>query len=219
MKLILPAKDGSVADCVLGFETAAEYDRHRAHTNCFGATIGRVANRMANAEYTIDGVQTKVEVNASDKHHLHGGAIGWHRRKWESREIFNGVEFTYLSKDGDDQYSGSIITNVRYTLNDNKLNCVFESRLVEGEWPKSSPINLTNHTYFNLGGHTSKNGILDHELQIHAYGFCPMDADSIPTKEIKSFEEVPSMDFRKEKEMQTAIKELGAANGYSESEI
>ena len=164
VKLILPAKDGSMADCVLGFDTVAEYDRHRSHTNCFGATIGRVANRMANAEYTIDGVSTKVEVNCGDRHHLHGGAIGWHRRKWESREILNGVEFSYLSEDGDDKYSGSVMTHVRYTLNDNKLSCVFESRLVEGGWPKSSPINLTNHTYFNLGGHTSKNGILDHEL-------------------------------------------------------
>ena len=161
-----------------------------------GATIGRVANRMSNSEYTIDGVLTKVEVNAGDKHHLHGGAIGWHRRHWESREIVNGVEFTYLSEDGDDKYSGTINTSIRYTLNSNKLNISFESHLVDSGWPKSSPINLTNHSYFNLNGHTAKNGILDHELEIYASGYCPMDSDSIPTKEIKSFEEVPSMDFR-----------------------
>lgn len=80
VKLLLPDKSGNIADCVLGFDTAAEYDRHRDHTNCFGATIGRVANRIGGAEFIVDAQKTKLAVNCGDQHHLHGGEIGWHRK-------------------------------------------------------------------------------------------------------------------------------------------
>ena len=157
--MLLPDKNGKIDDCVLGFDKAAEYDRHRDSTNCFGATIGRVANRIRGANFTIDAQKTTLAVNCGDEHHLHGGDTGWHRKDWESKEILNGVEFTYVSEDGDDKYPGKVINHVRYTLIENNLHVSFESRLAEGE-TKSSPINLTNHSYFNLAGHANESGVL-----------------------------------------------------------
>ena len=108
VKLMVPDKDGKVEDCVLGFNTIPEYDRDRDHNPCFGSIIGRVANRVANARFEIDGVKIELDINCGDKHHLHGGAVGWHRRMWEPQEIQNGLRLTYSSPDGDDRYPGAV---------------------------------------------------------------------------------------------------------------
>lgn len=218
VKLELPDRDGKVDDCVLGFDSVAEYDRGREHTNFFGATVGRVANRIAGSSFTIDGVSTQLDVNEGEKNHLHGGDLSWHRKHWESREILNGVEFSYLSADGDMKYPGRVRVSVRYTLNDGKLKVQFEAHLDAAE-KKSTPINLTNHSYFNLAGHTSENGILSHELEVYADHYTPTDSASIPTREAKSLDEVPSMDFRKAKQIDAALRELAAASGYSAEEM
>ena len=93
------------------------------------------------------------------------------------------MEFTYVSEDGDDKYPGKVITHVRYILIEKSLHVSFESRLADGE-TKSSPINLTNHSYFNLAGHANENGILDHELQIYADAWTPIDENSIPSGKV-----------------------------------
>ena len=217
VKLELPDREGNVADCVLGFDTVAEYDRGREHANFFGATVGRVANRIGGSSFTIDGVTTQVDANEG-ANHLHGGDLSWHRKHWESREILNGVEFSYLSTDGDQKYPGNVSAILRYTLYDNKLKAQFEARLDETE-KKSTPINLTQHSYFNLAGHTSEDGVLSHELEVYADNYTPVDATAIPTKEVKSLDQVPSMDFRKGKQIEAALRELAKANGYTPEEI
>lgn len=113
----MPDSSGAIADVVLGFDTQQEYDRGRDENPCFGSTIGRVANRIANATYQLEREdKVQLDVNCGDKHHLHGGLIGFHRRKWNAKLIENGVIFSYLSPDGDDKYPGEIYVEAVYKL-------------------------------------------------------------------------------------------------------
>ena len=102
-------------------------------------------------------------MNEGEANHLHGGNLSWHRKNWESKEILNGVEFSYNSPDGDCKYPGNILVSVRYILEHQKLKISFEARLAEGE-TRSTPVNIVNHSYFNLGGHNSKESVLSHTL-------------------------------------------------------
>ena len=215
---MLPDKDGKIEDCVLGFDTQAEYDRIRDHTNFFGATVGRVANRIAGSVFYTDSHKIEVEVNEGEKNHLHGGNKSWHRKNWESKEVYNGVEFSYNSPDGDCKYPGNVLVSVRYILEKEKLKISFEARLAEGE-TKSTPINLTNHTYFNLAGHNSTDSVLSHLLRVHADHYTPTDSACIPTRVCKSLKDEPSMDFRHETKLEDSLRMIAEAKGYSEEEI
>lgn len=162
LKLELQDKNGQVADCVLGFDTIAEYDRSREEACYFGAVVGRMGNRIGNSEFKLDGQTFKLEPNEKT-HSLHGGDVNWHRRNYEATKIFNGVEFRAVSEDGDGAYPGKVNYLVRYTLVNGRLTNHFEATMAEGE-TKSTPISMAQHAYFNLAGDSYENGILDHTL-------------------------------------------------------
>lgn len=193
---------------MLGFDTKEEYDT--TENPYFGCTVGRVANRIANASFSIDEVTTKLEGNTcGDKHHLHGGKLGFHRKEWQATQVDNGVQFQYTSPDGDQGYPGEVSIKVTYTLEaaEAETRLVFDSEatLVSGG---PTPIGLCNHTYFNLAGHSHEHGILHNELQIDADSFTLTDSESIPTRALGNLDEHPSMDFRETKKMAWALTEL-----------
>ena len=122
-----------------------------------------MANRIRDSKFTIDGVETKLDVNC-DPNHLHGGLKGFSHRYWASKQVENGVEFSLTSEDGDQKYPGAIDVTVRYTFTlndegDGGLKIEMGASLAEGE-TKSTPISLCNHSYFNLAGHDAAEGIL-----------------------------------------------------------
>jgi len=112
--ILCPDSKGEISDVVLGFDTRAEYD-HQDNPYC-GAIVGRVANRIKNAEFKADGETIQVAKNCMDKHHLHGGIRGYSHRFWDSEVVQNGVKFSLVSKDGDEGYPGGINVTVVYTL-------------------------------------------------------------------------------------------------------
>ena len=145
------------------------------------AVMGRYANRIANARFNLDGVEYKLGAN-NGKHHLHGGPRNFSKVVWTGKAIPGNrpnpsVELTYLSKDGEEGYPGNLSVKVTYTLTEsNELRIDYEATT-----DKATPVNLTNHAYFNLAGGGSA---LDHELWLAADHYTPTDADLIPTGEI-----------------------------------
>lgn len=187
--ILVPDKEGNVADVVLGFNTLEEYLKGHPY---FGALIGRYANRIAGASFTVEGKEYKLAAN-NGGNHLHGGLVGFDKRVWPAEEIRQdnevGVKLSYFSKDMEEGYPGNLQVTVAYTLTDsNELKITYEA-----EVDKPCPVNLTHHGYFNLKGEGSGD-ILDHLLTIEAGRFTPVDDELIPTGEIKSVKGTP-MDF------------------------
>ena len=188
-ELMVPDRDGKTADIVLGYENL---DKYIEATPYFGALIGRYGNRIAKGKFSLDGVEYTLAQN-NNENHLHGGAKGFDKVVWDC-EITQtddsvGLKFTYLSKDMEEGYPGNLSCIVIYTLtNNDELKIEYE-----GETDKATVINLTHHSYFNLGGHDSGD-ILEHQLMLTAGNFTPVDAGLIPTGEIKSVKDTP-MDF------------------------
>lgn len=210
--LTAPDRDGNMADIVLGFDDLDSYINEHPY---FGAIVGRVANRIAKGKFTIDGQEYSLAVN-NGPNHLHGGLVGFDKAVWDatSSETDNGpaLELTYLSPDGEEGYPGNLSCKVIYTLtNDNKLNIDYEATT-----DKATPINLTNHSYFNLAGHDAGD-ILSHEATINADNFTPTDETAIPYGEIRPVEGTP-MDFRTPTVIGTRIndddEQLKFGNGY-----
>ena len=160
VNLYTPDDKGEYKDIVLGFDTAEEY---LLNGSFFGATIGRSANRIANAKFTIDGQEYSLPVNDNDNN-LHSDFFkGFHKQLWNAKEVENGVEFTYTAADGETGYPGKLDVSVTYTVtDDNELSIHYEAVS-----DKKTVINLTNHSYFNLCGHDSGK-ILDTELMLNA---------------------------------------------------
>ncbi|TYA84387.1 aldose epimerase family protein [Seonamhaeicola marinus] len=172
--LLTPDKNNNLTDVVLGFDNL---DQYVADNPCFGATIGRFANRIRNAEFVIDSTTYIVEKNAGE-HHIHGGQE-FNKVVWEGKtftdEGKNGVIFKYHSKDGTKGFPGNLDVTVTYTLTDsNDLRIDFEANT-----DKATHINLTHHSYFNLAG-TDKL-IYDHEIKIDADNITTIDEDIVPT--------------------------------------
>lgn len=171
---------------------------------------------MGNSEFTLDGKKYKLAANEKT-HHLHGGDVNWHRRNYKAKEIKNGVEFRHTSEDGDGGYPGKVHVLIRYTLKNGTLATRYEAKLDKAE-TKSTPISIACHAYFNMAGHNSENGILSHTLQVLADGYTAVDGDWIPTKVVEKVDDHPSMDFRKPKQVEAALRELAAASGYTKKE-
>lgn len=171
--LQVPDRDGVLADVCHGYDNV---DAYLGESHYFGALIGRYGNRIANGRFTLDGVTHQLDVN-DGVNHLHGGADGFHRQLWEA-ETFEtptsvGLILTYLSIDGDQGYPGTAEVTVIYELRENnELRIAFHAVT-----DKATPMNLTNHAYFNLAG---KGDILGHELTIHADAYTPVGAGLIP---------------------------------------
>ena len=210
--LRVPDTNGQLDDVVLGFDSI---DGYLGEYPYFGAVIGRYGNRIAKGKFTLDGVEYKLATN-NGPNHLHGGLKGFDKVVWRAesfdRDNERGVVFRYSSKDGEEGYPGNLVVKVTYTLNDqNEL--IFDYRATTD---KPTPINLTQHTYFNLAG-DGKRDILGHELLLNADHFTPVDKTLIPTGDIRKVAGTP-LDFRKPTAIGARIdqedEQLGYGLGY-----
>lgn len=190
VSLTAPDRDGKQEDIVLGYDSLDDY---LADSPYFGAIIGRYGNRIGKAEFTLDGETYTLAAN-NGENHLHGGVVGFDKVLWEAAPFSmgseHGVVFTYTSPDGEEGYPGTLSAKVTYLLTaDNRVMFSYQATT-----DKATPVNLTQHSYFNLAG-PSSDSILDHEMMIAADHFTPIDAGFIPTGEIRSVEGTP-FDFR-----------------------
>jgi len=184
-----PDKKGRFADITLGFDTLAGY---LAKNFYFGALVGRYGNRIGNAKFTLDGKEYTLAKN-NGPNTLHGGLKGFDKVVWEAQSFQKsaevGVILKYTSADGEEGYPGTLHVTVAYALNDkNEFSIDYQATT-----DKATPINLTNHTYFNLAGEGS-GSILGEELMLNADRFTPVDATLIPTGKIPSVKGTP-LDF------------------------
>ena len=213
-ELHVPDKDGKLADVVLGFDTL---DGYLAGHPYFGATTGRVANRIARGKFTLEGKEYTLATN-NGPNHLHGGEKGLDKRVWSAEEAKidagSSVRFGYRSPDGEEGYPGNLDMQVTYTLTDqDELKIEYQAVT-----DKATPVNLTNHSYFNLSG-AGTGDILSHELMIVADRYTPVDATSIPTGEILAVKGTP-MDFTQPTAIGARIDQLpGEPGGYDHNYV
>ena len=172
--LVVPANAGPQR-VVLGFE---EFENYRLHSPHFGANPGRVANRIGNGRFTLDGVGYEIDKNQDGKHTLHGGAHGFSKRPWSVvTHDTRSVTLALVSDDGDMGFPGRVIATCTYVLLEPAtLHIVYTATT-----DKATPVNLAHHSYFNLDGEPD---ILDHHFSSPADFYTPTDADLIPTGEI-----------------------------------
>ncbi len=185
VSLRTPDRNGKLDDVVLGVDSVEKYAAQTAH---FGGIIGRYANRIAHGTFQLDGQTYHIPKNDGDNA-LHGGTRGFDKVVWTAKQVPDGVELTYLSKDGDQGFPGTLTTTVRYTLSGGGLRIEYSANT-----DKDTVLNLTNHSYFNLKGQ-GNGDVLGHVLKIDASRITPVDATLIPTGELKSVEGTP-FDFR-----------------------
>lgn len=198
--IIAPDKEGIMGDVALGFNSVDGYVPNNPH---FGGIVGRFANRIAKGKFTIDGQEYTLATNDAPNH-LHGGNTGFDRVVWNAEELpeQNAIKLTYLSKDGEEGYPGNLNTTVTYTLTeDNGLKIDYEATT-----DKPTPVNLTNHSYFNLSAGKNKD-ILNHVLTIHADKFTATDNTLIPTGELAPVKDTP-YDFTTPQTVGTRINNL-----------
>lgn len=181
-----PDRDGAWANVALGFADLAAYVT--GNVPFFGCVAGRYANRIAGGSFTLDGETFQLPRNAGTVT-LHGGIRGFDKRLWEAEEIADGVRLTRLSPDGEEGFPGNLTADVTYRLDDdNRLRIDYRA-----ETDRPTVINLTNHSYWNLGGEGS--GSADgHLLRLNASRYTPLDSDQIPTGELAPVHGTP-LDF------------------------
>jgi len=184
---ITPDKNGNRNNIVLGFDSLSGY-LQKPSIPYFGAIVGRYGNRIGKAQFTIDGNTYKLKAN-NGPNSLHGGEKGFDKVVWDATPSSDGspsLTLTYLSKDGEEGFPGDLKTTVKYTLTDDDELLI----QYDAETTKATPVNLTNHSYFNLTGDAS-NTILDHTVWIDADKFTPVDNTLIPTGELKAVKGTP----------------------------
>jgi aldose 1-epimerase len=212
VSLTAPDRNGKYADVVLGMDSL---DGYRSQTAFFGALIGRYGNRIGHARFSLDGKQYRLPKNDGDNT-LHGGPQGFDKRVWKAgpatRPDGEALELTYVSKDGEEGFPGTLTAKVVYTLtakNELKIDYTATS-------DKDTVINLTNHSYFNLAGQ-GEGDVLRHEVTINADSFTPVDAGLIPTGELKPVKGTP-FDFTRATAIGTRIgqndQQLKFGRGY-----
>lgn len=204
--LKIPDDKGLLDDIVLGYDTLEGYLDESPY---FGALIGRFGNRIANGSFDLDGQTYKLAVN-NGPNHLHGGLKGFDKVIWEVKETDVQSEsvkivLQYISPDGEEGYPGTLITTITYVFTENSFEIDYHATT-----DKSTVLNLTHHSYFNLSGDFNKT-ILDHEVSILADRFLPVDINQIPTGEFKEVKGTP-FDF-------TSPKLVGKEIGENDSQI
>lgn len=198
VSLKVPDRAGKVEDIVLGFDGLEAYlqELYQQENPYFGAIIGRYGNRIAGGKFTLNSKKYTLATN-NGPNHLHGGKQGFDKRVWAADPFITesgvGVKLRYRSPDGEEGYPGTLTTEVSYTLTSDNALRIDYTATTDGE----TPVNLTNHSYFNLRGNADGD-ILDHELMIKADRFVAIDKDSIPTGELASVAQTP-FDFREPK--------------------
>ena len=199
----VPDKNGNLADVVCGYDDVNSYLTNGGYQ---GAIIGRYGNRIKNSSFVLDGKEYKL-YNNEKNNHLHGGKVGFDKRIWDAKtwviENTMYLEFTYLSRDGEEGYPGNLLVKVLYSFDDNNVFTINYKATTD----KKTVLNLTNHAYFNLGGYNSGT-IEGHTLWLDANQVSCVDSELIPTGEAISVENTP-FDFRKEK---LIGKEINADN-------
>ena len=173
-----PDRNGKVADVLLGYDDAKDYAEH---PNYFGVTVGRVANRIGGGKFTLDGKSYQLPLN--DKvNSLHGGKVGFDKQPWRIVAVKDGsVTMALTSPDGDQGYPGKLDVTITYTLGDDgALTIAFGAKT-----DKPTVVNMTNHAIFNLAGEGSPMGALGHRLTIPAKAITPVDANLVPTGELR----------------------------------
>ena len=203
-KIIVPDKDGKLADVVIGYDKLEDY---LGDGPCAGKCPGRYANRIAEGSLEIDGKIYSLPIN-NGPNHLHGGPEGFQNKIWESRKDGDAVEFMYFSEDGEMGYPGNLKVVARYEWSEhNELRLTFTAQC-----DAPTVVNLTNHSYFNLDGHDS-GSVLDHTLKLNASLYLPTDETLIPLGEPDPVAGTP-MDFLKPKKLGQDIKEDFPALNY-----
>lgn len=210
-------------DIVAGYKDAKTF-HDTGNPPYFNAIVGRVANRIKEGKFSLtdddddDENGYSIFVN-NEPNSLHGGKIGFSHKVWDAQLINDGsaIEFSLLSPDGDQGFPGSIIITATYSLRPSFsssgviLQLDMNARLIlpeeKEENEKETPINLANHSYFNLGD--SKNGILDHRLKLESDSYTPVDETMIPTRQVQSLDSDIVMDFREERTLRDALDEYG----------
>ena len=188
--LEVPDKDGRFTNITANCASLADYE---TKSPCFGALLGRYANRIARGRFMLEGRPVSVSLNASPNH-IHGGFRGFHKRVWQAEPIQNqdlvGLKLTYTSRDGEEGYPGTVVCTVLYELN-NKNEWTMD---YSAQTDKATVINLSNHAYWNLAGAQSGT-VLDQVLTVNADRYLLADDELIPTGEIVPVEGTP-VDFR-----------------------
>jgi aldose 1-epimerase len=207
--LEVPDRGGRVRNVTLGF---GSLDKYRSRRVFFGATIGRFANRIARGAFSLDGVTYQLPIN-NPPNSLHGGTFGFDTWPWNVRETTeSSITFARLSPDGEEGYPGNLSVDVSYSLHGDSLRIDYSAST-----DAATPINLTNHAYFNLAGEDAPTDITGHVLWLNASHYTPVDASLIPTGTLEPVESTP-FDFRQPTPIGERIDavhpQLEAGGGY-----
>lgn len=205
--LRMPDREGRLASVIR--ETVFSAENLARGFPQSGAIIGRFANRIAHGRFTLDGKQYQVTTNLG-RHHLHGGQVGFDKVIWQAEPLEEArepaVRLTYVSRDGEEGYPGNLTVNVTYTLTaDQALRIEYRASS-----DKPTPVNLTNHAYFNLAG---SGDVVDHVLTVFAERYTAVDASLIPTGELKSVIGTP-LDFLQPKRIGSRVGEFAGPKRY-----
>ena len=198
-------KAGTQSNIVLGFDNLQSY---KDKSPLYGAVVGRYANRISNARFAVNGTTYNLAAN-NGKNHIHGGTKGFNKQVWEGAAATDGsasVTFTYRSPDGEEGYPGNLTATVTYTLTGSNELQISYTAVTD----KATPVNLTNHSYFNLTGDVNHT-VLNHVLQVKASRYTPTDEAKIPTGEIVPVAGTP-LDFRQPRPIGERIALV--SNGY-----
>lgn len=214
VSVLIADKNGDIKDVVLGYDDVAHYEVSAPH---FGATIGRNGNRIDQASFLLNGKKVQLTPNENENN-LHSGPDGYEFMMWDAELKEQAVTFKHHSPDGEQGFPGNFDIAVTYTLTDDDAVEIH----YEGICDQDTVANMTNHSYFNLGGHDSGN-VYDHMLQIHASSYTPViDSKSIPTGEIASVKDTP-MDFTQPKtigqDIDADFEQLIFTGGYDHNYI
>ncbi|MCI9554812.1 MAG: galactose mutarotase [Oscillibacter sp.] len=212
--LRVPDRSGKPVDVLLGFDALEPY---RTHGKSLGALVGRYANRIGGAKFSLNGQTYQLAANNNGVNHLHGGLVGFNQRVWTVEEVGDDrLALSLFSPDGEEGYPGNLTVRVTYTLTEEGLTIGYRA-----ECDRDTVCNLTNHAYFNLSGHDS-GPVLDQTIQLLADRYTPTDPLSIPTGEIAPVEGTP-MDLRRTAPIGARIGEdfpqLLQAGGYDHNWI